>query len=441
MSEIPIVMVLDAIKPANSGSGEERLVYKGLSEAVDKYRPTNSERAAEVWASEAGSLEELSSARELAGEYLLRTADKTVNSRAYNSDLWADRFTGATTELYGEPDRAEAIKLLTIDYRDLLDMGGDDIFSQPHVNFLLATFQPIIGESSNNTDSYAAEMEREKAAIHEYGKAIIDKYKPLLDLVSQSGKTKFNPKDLHELFSEALDWLKEHDDPTWRDWEIIDFDGTSVTTVAEDRQIKIPSEREDATIQDARALIAHELLVHAMRAKNGYKTDDVKLATGLPGSLDVEEGLGVLSEEAVNGTLVDKLYDGYLDIALALGTIDGIQRNRQEIFQISFAEQLLWEQKKGTYNQADIPSIELKVWGRVDRIYRGGRGDSLGTRQAIFTKDIAYYVGYKQMAAYISEQLLQGVPAAEIFHYLSQAKIDPNNHQHAERLKNAKTVQ
>src|SRR5665213_536730 len=284
-------------------------------------------------------------------------------------------------------------------------------------------------------------MEREKEAIHEYGKAIIDKYKPLLDLVSQSGKTKFNPKDLHELFSEALDWLKEHDDPTWRDWEIIDFDGTSVTTVAEDRQIKIPSEREDATIQDARALIAHELLVHAMRAKNGYKTDDVKLATGLPGSLDVEEGLGVLSEEAVNGTLVDKLYDGYLDIALALGTIDGIQRNRQEIFQISFAEQLLWEQKKGTYNQADIQSIELKVWRRVDRIYRGGRGDSLGNRQAIFTKDIAYYVGYKQMAAYISEQLSQGVPAAEVFHYLSQAKIDPNNPQHVERLKNAKTVQ
>jgi len=384
------------------------------------------------------ALEELSAAKELAAEYLLRTADKVVNSHDSNRDLWAERFTQATTELYGEPDKAEARKLLAIDYKELLSMVGNGSFSQAHVNFLLTTFRPIIGETYDDISFVETGLQQEKEAIRKYGKAITDVYKPIFAFVAESGKSKFNPTDLHELFDEGLGWLREYDDPAWGDWEVVDVDGTSVSVSAVDRKIKIPSRREDATAQDARALIAHELLVHALRAKNGYKTGDVKLATGLPGYLEAEEGLGVLAEEAVNGVLADKLYDGYLDIALALGTIDGVQRSRQEIFQISFAEQLLLEQKNGTYDETGLPSIELNVWGRVDRIFRGSRGDSLGTRQAVFTKDIAYYVGYKQMAAYISKQLSSGLPAAEIFHYLSQAKIDPNNHLHAKRLKNPK---
>lgn len=433
MSEIPSVKVLEAINPANSGTGEEVLVYRGLSSAVEKYRPTNSTRSAKFWDSEQGSLEELSKAKQLASEYLLQTADKVVSSHEGNRDLWADRFTQAAVELYGEPEAAEVIRLVSAEYTMLLRLQGKEGISQQHLNFLLDTYRSMVTEQPK-ANSAEAEVEQEKKAIQEYGKVILEKYQPLFDLVDKSGKAEFSPTDLQELFSVAIDWLKENDDADWNEWTVVDKDGTSLSIEAANRQIKIASRRETATAQGARELIAHELLVHALRGKNGYKTGDRKLATGLAGYLDAEEGLGILTEEAVNGELSEKVYDRYLDIALALGSVDGVQRTRKEVFDISLARQLIHAQVKGTFNEADLPSLKRRVWGHVDRIYRGGRGDNLGSKQAIFTKDIAYYVGYKHMAKYISGQLASGKSASEIFQYLSQAKFDPNNPQHIKRL-------
>ncbi len=128
--------------------------------------------------------------------------------------------------------------------------------------------------------------------------------------------------------------MTDNNDPEWSEWQVVSTDGTSLSVEASDRKIKIASRRESASPKDARALLAHELLVHALRGKNGYKTGDKKLATGLAGYLDAEEGLGVLAEEAVNGQLPDKAYDRYVDIALALGTVDGVQRTRKEMFEI-----------------------------------------------------------------------------------------------------------
>lgn len=438
MSEIPSVKVLEAINPANSGTGEEALVYHGLASAVEKYRPTNPHRAAEVWDSEIGSLEELSKAKQLASEYLLRTAEKVVYSNQGNRDLWADRFTLATTELYGEPERAEAGRLVSDEYGFLSSLRSNNAVSQSHLELLLSTYEPIaLAMTDTQADSAEKSVEQEKEAIRQYGEAIQEKYQPLFDLVENAQKDEFTAADLQELFSEALIWLKDNDDPEWGEWEAVATDGTSLSVEASNRRIKIATRRETASAKDTRGLIAHELLVHALRAKNGYKTGDKKLATGLAGYLDAEEGLGILAEEAVNGELPDKAYDRYVDIALALGTVDGVQRTRQQMFQISYARQYIRAQLRGD-DEATLAGLAPRVWGHIDRIYRGGAGDNLGTRQAIFTKDIAYYVGYKQMAEYITGELAQGKTAAEVFDYLSQAKIDPTNPLHVERLNKAK---
>lgn len=49
MSEILFVKVLETIKPDNSGTGEDVLVYGGLETAVQQYALTNSQRSNEVW--------------------------------------------------------------------------------------------------------------------------------------------------------------------------------------------------------------------------------------------------------------------------------------------------------------------------------------------------------------------------------------------------------
>jgi hypothetical protein len=250
--------------------------------------------------------------------------------------------------------------------------------------------------------------------------------------VDTAGKDEFTPNDLEDLFKKALDWLKDNDDPKWSEWSVVSKDGTSLSVDTTERKIEIASRRETASLKDTRGLIAHELLVHCLRAKNGYKTGDKRLATGLPGYLDTEEGLGILAEAAITGELPDKAHDRYIDIALAAGVVDGVQRSRQAVFQISYDRQLIRAQLRG--DKASIASLIPRVWSHVDRIYRGGPGDNFGTRQAVFTKDIAYYVGYKRMAAYITKQLDDGKSASEVFAYLSQAKFDPTNPKHIERL-------
>lgn len=438
MSSIPSVKILEAINPVNSGTGEEVLIYDRLDQAVEDYKPTNPQRSAEVWDSELGSLEELSKARQLASEYLLRNSVHLVDSAEYNRNLWADRFTQASVELYGEPDKAEATRLLAKEYRTLSQLLGRPGVSQKPLLFLIDTYKPII--ESLSTEDKASELdadeEREKLAVEKYGEAIRNKYQPLFDLVDNADKDEFTAEDLKSLFSEALKWLVENDDQQWDEWVVETKDGTSLSVNPTKRKIKVASRREPASLEETRGLIAHELLVHGLRSKNGYKTGDKRLAIGLPGYLNSEEGLGVLSEAAINGELPDKVYDRYLDIALALGTIDGVQLTRHELFQISYASHQIRAELRG--DDTDPSILAPEVWSHIDRIYRGGPGDNLGTRQAVFTKDVAYYVGYKEMAGYITKQLDNGKTPEEIFDYLSQAKFDPLNPKHLERLEHPK---
>lgn len=442
MSEIPTVNVLEAINPANSGTGAEVLAYNGLGAAVEKYRPANGERWSAVWDAEQGSLEEVSAARQLAAEYLLRTSEKVVNSHEGNRDVWAERFTLAATELYGAPETAEVTRLITEEYTSLVGLQGNAGVSQPHVRLLLDTYRPVVENGPGPVsidEAGAADTDRTRTAVRAYGEAMREQYQPLFDLVDQAAVAEFTPSDLHVLFTQAMSWLEEHDDQDWGAWKVQLKDSTQLSVDAGSHSISIASRRESASPEDAKGLIAHELLVHALRGKNGYKTGDKKLATGLPGYLDAEEGLGILAEEAINGTLPDKAYDRYVDIALALGTADGVQRTRQELFQISYARQLVRAQLRGA-DEGRIATLAPRVWSHVDRIYRGGPGDGAGTRQAIFTKDITYYEGYRRMAGYVAEQLVQGKPARAVFAYLSQGKFDPTNAAHRRRIAEARQL-
>jgi hypothetical protein len=362
-------------------------------------------------------------------------ANKPANENIGRRNLWADRFTRASVALYGQPDADEAGRLLTKEYQSLLQLKGRADVSQRHVNLLLKTYKPLVGGQETASSGAEQTAERKRLAVQEYGKAMLDMYRPLIELVDNAGTDVFDVVSLRELFGDALYWLEDHDDPDWADWQVVDDpNGSSLSVESTTRIIKIPSGRELVSAGEAKGLIAHELLVHALRGKNGYQTGTEELATGLPGYRNTEEGLAILAEEAVTGELPSKAYDRYVDIALALGVCDGAQKTRHELFQISFARQLIREQANGTFTEVEALTLEQRVWRHIDRIYRGGPVDKLDAHQAISTRDVAYYVGYKQMAQYITRQLDAGQPAAEIFQYLSSGKFDPNNAQHVERM-------
>jgi len=433
MSEIPSIKVLEAFKPDNAGKGEQALIYSGLKTSIELYKESYPERSHRMWDSKIESLGELSAAQELAKDYLLRTSGKLIDSNEENRDLWASRFTEASIELYGAPDKKEATSLLIEEYDLLISLKDKSGISQDLVTFLTSTYEKII---PNNTETLTlSNKEAERIAIEKYGHTITVKYQQLFNLVDESKTDDFDAAALKDLFDNSLEWLKTNDDKDWDEWNVVEVDGTTVSVNAAKKEIKLPTRREAASRQDAKGLIAHELLVHALRAKNGYKTGVKELATGLAGYLDAEEGLGILVEDAVNNELPEKAYDRYVDIALALGTIDGVQINRKELFEISLARQIVRAQLKGTFDETELASMEKRVWTHIDRIYRGGPGDNKGIKQAIFTKDIAYYVGYKNMAEYITAQLATGNGTENIFSFLSQGKFDPTNEKHLEKIK------
>lgn len=437
MSTVPAVKVLESITPANSGTGGESLEYAALHPNVKKYASTNAERSSKVWDSEDGSLEEESKARQLAYEYLLRTSVKLVESTDDNRDLWADRFIQATTELYGQPEVAVVNNLLTTELELLKSIKDLPNISQGDLTLLIDSYSSLLEGASGTTEVSAEVIDREKEeyALSQYGEAMREKYQPLFDLVDNYGIDKFEAKDLLKLLGDALEWLKENDDSVWDEWSAETKPGTALSVVAKDRRILVGDRRQPTSIDETRKLVAHEVLVHALRAKNGYKTGDKKLGSGLPGYLEVEEGLGILAEASLDGEVPDKAYDRYVDIALALGVVDGNQRSRREVFEISFARQLIRAQLKG--EEVSTDELATKVWTHIDRIYRGGPGDDAGTKQAIFTKDIAYFVGYEQNLKFIVKALGEGKAGSEIFDYLTQGKFDPNNPAHLEHLEDA----
>ncbi len=62
--------------------------------------------------------------------------------------------------------------------------------------------------------------------------------------------------------------------------------------------LKIPEGRPPLDAKSLRGLVAHELGVHMLRAIRGSETNLLPMQVGFPGYYDVEEGLGVVMEQA-----------------------------------------------------------------------------------------------------------------------------------------------
>lgn len=416
MATSPPVTLLESIQPNADSLQAEALAYEGLGQAASRYAQDYDNWDTRFWQQE----ELLQSAAKLAEVDDIPTRNE-----------WADRYTQASEELYGQPDITEVHRLLSNEYAQLMNLKGRDGVSQDQVALLLETYRPVV---SNTEVATSAETAKERQIIAEYGAAIKEQYGPLFELAAASGHDEFTPQQLADLFTDAFSWLRQHDGAGWEGWKVVlDPNAAAISPHAIAKVLKVPAVREPASLAEAQGLVAHELLVHVLRGKNGAKLSDKTFAEGLPGYLESEEGLGILAEQAITGALPDKAYDRYVDIGLALG-MAGEQKTRQELFKISFARQLVRMQLRGTYDESMRGSLERKVWRHVARIYRGGPGDSLDAHQAIFTRDIAYYAGYKKMLAYIIAERTSGKSAAEIFNYISSAKFDPTNPQHVARL-------
>src|SRR5688572_27306447 len=149
MSEMPQVCLIKDLAPDNPAT-LGTLRYRNLAAAALRFERADTAFLENVWHAPHGSMEEMDAAQLAAGAYLTRIANQvTAANTPKQHDLWAERFTQASIEIFGQPDPHEA-KLLT--HRKQLRLFGyqsDPNVDQRSVDYLLEFYSSVVGEPEN----------------------------------------------------------------------------------------------------------------------------------------------------------------------------------------------------------------------------------------------------------------------------------------------------
>lgn len=392
--EVPDVTILKPIRPTSESARSNHLRYDNLASAVKTHVPHEYQRLDNFWEAEEGSIEELEAAKQAALQYLLMGSAALQDAVSLDSkQTWSNRYTQAAGELYGTPDVDEALDL---------EQGAeiDDSFESA-----AKTLEIYIN------DTYGAALDAVEAEAE--------------------GLDELDPEHIARAFESGLAVMIDQYDSEWSDWKVDrDSEKDSLSVVGSEKSIKVGLKRAVMQPEQLKPLFAHEVLVHAQRSLNGHKLDE-QLGKGLPGYLDVEEGLGVFFEYALSGEIPQKNVDRYTDIAYALGQIDGHPHDRYEMIERVTDRALERNQDLDIEHKKLYETILDESYTHVNRIYRGSLGDE---NIGVFTKDIVYHKGFLEAGEYIKQQLEQGTSMEDIIQFLLQGKFDPTNQSHIDYL-------
>lgn len=417
------VLVLKTIVPTEVDRGY--LTYPELHVELDAQQKTIGQRWQNLEDTVPESNEERRAARDLAAYYLLKTVEQ-INETGVDKDLWADRFTRDAEELYDiKPDFQIWSALHQTELSEIKNaLGEENIFAE-QLNGIYKDFG--IGDTIKSTVEVAEVMPN--PAWRDY---ILEHFEGVFTLVEEDKV--YDPDAMQKLFTDTfIPMAKIEKDDAWLSWnaEIVDDDKIKVQPKA--KIIKIGERREPETGERMKQLIAHELLVHALRAQRGERTGDPELTKGrgLSGYIDAEEGIGVANEAVLSGKVPHKSADRYHDVGLALGLYGGRQLTRPELIKLASLRLRMRE--------PDMASEEADTYAtaHANRIFRGGLGSGdKHVHHAVFVKDMMYFIGYQKMTALINERLKTNQPINEFFDWLMQAKFDPTNEKHVEYVNN-----
>jgi hypothetical protein len=420
-------VIIDAISPTPSSVSARNLHYDNLREALAKFGFISAlKKSGEVLQGrrKIPTLETIQ--HDFYVAYLLNASYRLQRSHtAIERFFWTQQFSVSSVQLFGQPGRRAVASLaaeeLTFFEHITTSLGGQTTeFAEP----LLAAYRHLV--KGHRVSEGAEQQFREVlGAVHDY---FYERYGGVLSVFDVYEDTAvLHPEELRESFSRALELLKRRD-PAWKKWQVVMVNTGNLSASPRNRCICIGRYRVPVPVREVRGLFAHEVLVHALRSVNGEKRSR-DMRRGLGDYLTAEEGMGVLVESAINGSVAYKVKDRYLDIALAIGSYRRRALTREELFVVAYSRAVL--RSLVDDNPADLDDIEKAAWQHVNRIYRGTLGNKY---VGVFTKDIAYYEGFVKMARYIDIRL-KAQPVAKVVEYILQGKFDPTNAKHNRVLK------
>lgn len=422
---MPAIGLLQAICPDPARPDNEILRYPELARAMQHSKPLEESLIRTYYDAESESAEQLAAALRLTEYELIETAAalQAAQSPAMQQEL-SRKFTVASVNLFGAPDATAATYLLEQLLTELCVFQTNYQVDAEALDYLLQTYDDIL-RHSNAPHEYPLPFNEQYAdnAARILGEFIRQQYSHALAVFDGDPTLPVDARGIVERFERALEALQQRDG-FWSQWRVLVTDDSCLSVNPLTKRLIVGSHRATIELGDLQGLFGHEVLVHALRANNGQHLSH-EFEQGLPGYIDAEEGFACFVEHALSGRPPRKMYDRYLDVALALGTIDGKPRTRQELFRLVYARNTVRAQAAG--RQERPGNIRRESWSHVNRIFRGTLGNEI---VGVFTKDIAYYQGYQKMAVFVIDELLSGTSPDELWSLLTAGKYDPTDVLH-----------
>lgn len=425
--------VLDAINPSAESMQHETFSYKNLKPQVEENRPYEYRRLNAAFDAEQDTLEESQAVREAAMHYLLMTAQRLQEVGGEDRRaLLSRRYTEASAEIYGSPEHAIAVSLLSGQRQALSELAGNEHVDAELTVYAIDEIDALLGEAQETTPENNAEAWQESAQL--VGDELRERYGHVFALLEPGEDAgSLQPGTVASYFEKGLEALAETEQD-WAEWSVFrDAEKASLSVNGGKKRITVGMQRAAIDPQKLSSLFAHEVLVHGGRAVNGARISP-ELASGLPDYLDAEEGLGVFFEYAISGEIPEKNIDRYVDIAIATGGVSGEPVPRKRLHDFALARELVRTQAREG-ESIDVGQVETEVQSHIKRIYRGSLGNE---HVAVFTKDIAYQKGFVDIADYVSSRLEEGEAPGQVIDQMLLGKYDPTNRTHVAYIESRK---
>ena len=302
-------------------------------------------------------------------------------------------FMALNEEVFGEYDIETFSGMMNTEISRLHDFAPSDQASAEVKSYLLSTI---------HTDKFP-EPEKdliEQELLDDIKAAVSQRYADTLGAVPDSDDSViYNAEQCKEIMNNALMATDLYDNG----WRVeVNPKKSAPATNAVLKRIYLPSATQ-RTADEIKRLIVHEQEVHARRGHNGDESGEEPLARGTAAYADVEEGLGVILECALAGSVDNPAYhrarDRYIVAGLALGA-DGQPRDARQTYEIVWRMLAVRMTQNGIITEEISEKAKAQAITHIENAFRATNGTMPGV---IYTKLKVYYEGLAKNVAYFKK--------------------------------------
>lgn len=323
--------------------------------------------------------------------------DLNLAGGSAEQDVAQYTFMDLNEKLFGEFDVPAFRTMMFTEYNRISEFVPASEHEQQIKSQLLSSLESI------KSDETVEKPLMDKESLQKLHDVVVERFKVTLDTIPDTDDSVYyNAEECTKIVNDVL----EVRGLTAKGWKAVIYpESTIVSTQFETKEIRLPSST-NRNARELRRLIVHEVEVHAFRAQNGSETGFKILTKGTAGYLDIEEGLGILLECALENSWdnpsLDRARDRYITAGLALGSDSEEPRNAHDVEDILSKIYSIRQSEDGKISDKGMQKARKQAYAHVENAFRG---TEFWMRGIIYMKLKVYYEGLVKNAQYMLDNI------------------------------------